>query len=178
MPRCALPEHINDKEEIENAFPDDSQYKGFFGNLIRKWNKATKHIDAWGWRCPPGFAFTYWPPFILWKKWRVTPVVLLAFRGKGWWRVEKDGDGDNFVHNLKDIPKGWYLTRVQLWCRWHVQLQWPLFFCVHWYKDAKDVIPAGEKADRDGRLYLFYIGAKRDGDCYWYLSCFPGENWK
>jgi hypothetical protein len=188
MPRCALPDHINEKEEIESAFPDDSQYKGFFGRLWRKWNKATKHIEAWGPRCPKGIAFTYWPPFLLLRKWREFPIVLFAFSGGGplrWERTDgsKDSAGESqnliWVTSAHD-PEGKqvFLTRVQLWCRWHVQLQWPLFFCFHWYKTDADVIPAGEKADRDGKLWNFYIGAKRDGDCYWYLAFFIGRNWK
>lgn len=186
MPRCALPEHINDPDEIENAFPDDSQFGGFFGNLWKRWNKATKHIEAFGPRCPKGIAFTYWPPFILLKKWREVPTVLFARKGWGYWRFEKDGAEDRLsaVDNPKEFlakPEnaGYYLTRIQPWCRSHWQIQWPLFFCFHKYKDQADVVPVGERADRDGKINIGYIGAKRDADkVFWYVAAFLGRNFK
>lgn len=189
MPISAMPEHLNSKEEIEAAFPDDSQYKGFLGSLWRKWNKATKHMEAWGPRSPQGIAFTYWPPFILLRKWREFPIVLAAFSGGGplrWERTDgsKDSAGESqnllFVTSSHD-PEGQqvFLTRVQLWCRWHVQLQWPLFFCFSRYNKQEDVLPSGIKEDRDGKLWVFYIGAKRDADkVFWYLAFFIGRNFK
>jgi hypothetical protein len=178
-PKCSLPEHLNDPEEIENAFPDDSQFKGFFGNLWKRWNKMTKTWDAWGPRCPKGIAFSLWPPWILARKWRENPIVLIARKGNGWWRVENDESGDNFVNDLKDIPKGWYLSRNQYWCRWHWQIAWPLFFCFHKYDDTTQVMAAGTRENKDNQLTLGYIGAKRDADkVFWYVAAFFGRCFK
>lgn len=183
MPRCALPEHLNDKEEIENAFPDDSQYGGFFGNLWKRWNKWAKPIEAWGPRCPKGIAFTFWPPFVLLRKWRETPLVLWAKKGVGSWRYEADGKPDiasgmEPKDFLKENP-GYYLSRNQYWCEWHRQLQWPLFFCFHKFKEAGDKLPENVREDRDGRIVMGYIGAKRDADTvFWYVAAFFGKNFK
>lgn len=183
-PRCALPEHLNDKEEIENAFPDDSQYGGFFGNLWKRWNKLVKPTEAWGPRCPKGIGFTFWPPFIMLRQWREVPKVLWATKDGGFWRCESDGKPD--LWTADDCPKyflksnpGYYLSRNQYWTRSHKQIEWPLFYCQHGYREAGDVIPVGQRADRDGKLKLFYIGAKRDGDkVFWWIAAFAGNCFK
>jgi hypothetical protein len=193
MPRCALPDHLDEKEEIENAFPDDSQYKGFFGNLWKRWNKMTKAWDAWGPRCPQGIAFSMWPPWIMLRKWREVPTIIFAMKGQGPWRLESDGvpsvsmetPGEKFWFfprletSAASIMTKFYVSRIQYWTRWHVQIQWPLFICFHWYKDAKDVLPTGSNEDRDGKLIMGYIGAKRDADkVFWYVAAFFGKCFK
>ena len=183
-PRCALPEHLNDPEEIENAFPDDSQFKGFLGNLWKRWNKMTKTWDAWGPRCPKGIAFSMWPPWILARKWRENPIVLFADRGPGHWRLEKDGAPDIYTSaidpndTIKDHP-GYYLSRNQYWCRFHWQISWPLFFCFHKYSDTAQVMPIGEREKKDGQILMGYIGAKRDSDkIFWWVTAFFGKTFK
>lgn len=192
MPRCALPEHLNDKEEIENAFPDDSQYKGFFGNLWKRWNKWAKPIEAWGPRCPKGIGFTFWPPWILARKWREIPTTIFCWHSGGYLRLENTDSTaivpmkmprflffPRFETSAASIMTPFYLSRNQHWVRWHIQLQWPLFFCFHRYKSVDDVIPTGERADRDGKITMGYIGAKRDGDrVFWYVAAFFGRNFK
>jgi hypothetical protein len=181
--RSAFPEHLNTKEEVEAAFPDDSQYKGFFGNLWKRWNKATKHWDAFGPRSPKGIAFSMWPPFILMRKWRETPIVLIARKGVGSWRYEADGkpdvasgmEPDEFI---KANP-GYYLSRIQYWSAWHWAIQWPLFFSFHKYNTGAQPIPDGTKEDRDGQLWMGYIGAKRDADrIFWWIALILGRNFK
>lgn len=185
MPRCALPEHLNDPDEIENAFPDDSQYGGWFGRIWKRYNKWAKPIEAWGPRCPRGIAFTFWPPWILSRKWRENPIVLLAQRGPGHWRLEKDGAPDlhTSVDNPNDALKehpGYYLSRNQYWCRSHWQICWPLFFCFHRYNDTAQVMSiATMREDKDGQLKMGYIGAKRDGDkVFWWIAAFFGKCFK
>lgn len=159
--RSALPPHLDEQEEIDNAFPDDSQYGGFW-----KWlKKRTKHWLAFGHRSPKGIAYSPFPPFILSRQWRQCPVKIFTARGLGEWRYEIDA-----------YQK--YLSRQQLWCRWHIQIQWPLFFAFHWYWKAEDVLPFLTMGDRDGKLVFFYLGAKRDTDCFWYLAVYAGGNWK
>jgi hypothetical protein len=190
--RSAFPEHLDTKEEVEAAFPDDSQYKGFFGNLWKRWNKATKHWDAFGPRSPKGFAFSMWPPFVLMRKWREYPTTIFAWHGGGYLRLENT---DSSIIVPMKLPKfiffprletsaasvmvPFYLSRIQPWVRWHIQLQWPLFFCFHWYKTQGDVQKEGEYADRDGKLTMGYVGAKRDGDrIFWYIAAYFGRNFK
>lgn len=160
--RTALPPHLDEPEEIENAFPDDSQS----GQLIRWIKKKTKHWLAFSHRSPRGIAYSPFPPFILFRQWRMMPVKLVLLRGEGLPRYE-----------YEDSDSG-YLSRQQLWCRWHVQIQWPLFFAFHWYWKAEDVLPFLTTGDRDGKLVFFYLGAKRDTDCFWYLAVYAGGNWK
>jgi hypothetical protein len=54
-----------------------------------------------------------------------------------------------------------------------------LFLCFHWYKKGADVLPAGTRGDRDGKIVLAYVGAKRDADrVFWYVAAFVGRNFK
>jgi hypothetical protein len=179
MPRCALPEHLNDPDEIENAFPDDSQY----GSLWKRWNKMVKPIEAWGPRCPKGIAFSMWPPWILSRKWRENPIVLLAQRGPGYWRLEKDGapdivTADKLSDAMKEHPD-YYLSRNQYYCRSHWQISWPLFFCWHKYDATAQVMALGTREDKDGQITMGYIGAKRDADkVFWWIAAFFGRCFK
>lgn len=183
-PRCALPEHINDPDEIENAFPDDSQYSGWFGRLWKRYNKWAKPIEAWGPRCPRGIAFTFWPPWVMFRKWREIPKTLWAEKDSGFWRCEADGKPDIWTsdddpRNFLKENSGYYLSRNQYWTRSHRQIQWPLFYCQHRYYEAGDVLPVGHRADRDGTLTMFYIGAKRDADkVFWWIAACLTRNFK
>lgn len=183
--RSAFPEHLDTKEEVEAAFPDDSQYKGFFGNLWKRWNKATKHWDAFGPRSPKGIAFSMWPPFIVARKWRKCPTVIFAIKGQGPWRIESLDGMDTSIEfpdrkflffpriesSAASTMTTFYLTRVQYWTRWHFALQWPLFISFHRYKSQADVIPAGERGNRKGRLWMGYLGAKFDADwIFWWIA--------
>lgn len=121
------------------------------------WTKWLKYIKGW-------FAFGPLSKYG-WARWRDKPVVLFKMKGKGEWRYERDGhEGDN--QSTRRRGDSWYLSRVQKWCNWHVQLQWPLFFAAHIYLEM------------DKPLY-FYVGAHRDGDrMYRFPSAFFGLTWK
>lgn len=124
-----------------------------------------------------------WPPFIVSRKWRKVPVTLWAKREGGPWRYEADGKPDEASHLppkefTKDHPD-YYLSRNQYWCESHTQIQWPLFYCTHKYNSPADVLPSGTRGDRDGKIVLFYIGAKRDADkIFWWIAAFLGRNFK
>lgn len=169
MPLSALPEHLRD---VENHFPDDDQYgKTGFGRLYRWYQKTTKTWFAFSFRC------TEW-----WARWRLSPGVLFAARGKGDWRWE---DTVSEAYGGYPIiagfwPDGYYLSRVQYYTRWHLAIQWPLMVSFHVYPKASDVpVPGQPRSDSDGKLWFFYWN-HYDGDLvYWMLtSIYLGRNWK
>jgi len=206
--RSGLPPHLNDQEEIDKAFPDDSQFGGWFGRLYKWWSKTTKSWEAFSWRSPKGIAFAYilFPgfyllPFLVWftgwswwylfpigvipvaRQWRKVPKILFAIKGDGVWRFEADGKPDLWSHlddpkeYLKEHPD-YYLSRMQLWSDWHIAIQWPIFFSYHIYDIPDTAIKPGKKENRDGEITTAYAGAKRDTDCFWFVSFFAGENFK
>lgn len=150
----ALPEHLNSKEEIESAFKDDDQF-GItgLGGLYRRFKKWTKAQMAFG------------PRDIHWyHRWRKLPIVLLVIFGRGESRWENDLFALRSVNSAAFLywPEGFYLSRVQYWCDWHIQICWPLFFCMHF------------KYGRTG-IFTFYMGAKRDADMvYWFPAIYIG----
>lgn len=189
MPKSALPPHLDDKEEIERAFPDDSEN----GPFIRRLKKATKTWFAFGPRAVEK-----------WAKWREFPKTLFAIRSsQGIFRIEtegweKDSAWDSayderaiFMQNLWSYRE-WqgsdriieytpgYLSRVQYYTRWSFQLQWPFLVAFHFYPRAKDVPEWGKpRPETDGKLWFFYLGAHRDADkVYWFPSAYLGKNWK
>lgn len=175
MPKSALPEHLNDSDEIENAFPDDSQYgDSWFGKLYRWYNKKTKTWFAFSYRC------TEW-----WAQWRKYPKVLFAVAGKGFWRFE-DKEGYSvlstedrwYVLNQDFSPD--YLSRIQYYLRWHFSIQWPLMITFHFYPKAKDVPFPGElRPDLDGKVWFGYLNHFDADFVYWMVtSAYLGRNWK
>ena len=183
--KSALPKHLQSWEAWVGKDDDDHWYT--------RWRKYVKAWSAFGPRSPKGiaFAFILFPPFIIpvLRKWREFPIVLVALSGGGPLRWESTdgsresiGESQNvaFIKNAKD-PEGQqvFLSRVQLWCRWHIQIQWPLFFCFHFYKNKNDILPLGDKVDRDGKLFMAYWGAKRDADrVFWFVARYIGRNFK
>lgn len=170
MPKSALPPELQD---VENHFPDDKQYgDGFFGRAYTWFQKTTKPWTAFGPRATEK-----------WAKWRDIPKLLWAKKGAGYWRFEADGKQDKWFDGdakewLKENP-GYYLSRNQYWCVSHQAILWPLFHSFHKYKDPKDVLPVGKKDDRDGKIRMFYVGAKRDADrVFWFPAIYPGSNFK
>lgn len=164
----ALPDHLNSKEKIAKAFPDDSQYNGMFGNLWRIFKKKIKPHIAFG------------PRDVHWyHRWREFPLTLFAVFGNGLSRWESSTG----ILTIKSpaamvlLYQPWtlYLSRCQYWCKWHFQLQWPLFVAFHYYFDDVPNIPH----EADGRMVYFYFGAKRDADkVYWFPAMFFGFGWK
>ena len=173
MPKSALPEHIDEAHEWNGK--DDDQH------WYTKWRKYVKSWFAFGPRATER-----------WARWREYPVVLFGIRGRGVWRGESsDGSHQDCIsdrvltrhseHEAGDhyVPERIYLSRVQLFCRWHIQIQWPLFVAFHWYSKSEDVLRFPDKADMDGKLWFFYFGAKRDADrVYWCPAVYVGRNWK
>lgn len=216
--RSAFPPHLDSQEEVNAAFPDDSQYGGnWFGRFWKWLNKTTKHWDAFGPRSPRGVAFTtlpililflyavsmplvvalsssvswswqfLWPfcPFPMLRKWREYPVFLWGKKDGGFWRFECFGQPDLFTRDedprpfLKAHP-GYYPSRVQLWTRKFRFVVWPLFFAATKYNDTAEVIPVGQRGNRDGQLkYNLHVGAGLDGDkIYWLWKLFVGRHFK
>lgn len=168
----ALPEHLNTQAKIDAAFPDDSQYSGFFGRIYRKFHKITKPWGVFGPRSK------FW-----WARWSAYPRTLFAIGGKGPWRYEyADGDlvfNDQVIFN-ESYPS-MYLSRIQYWKRWHVSVSWPFSITVHAYWRAKDVpvYPhhGGDTTIKD--MVYAYGPIHRDGDVvYWLFSFFFGGGWK
>lgn len=176
MPSSALPEHLNDPEEIENSFPDDSQFGNttWYGRLYRWYNKETKTWFAFSYRC------TEW-----WAKWRMTPKVLFAVKGTGPWRLEFADKGENEITTETVIVNsafayGAYLSRIQYYTRWHFALQWPLMVSWHFYPRAADVPTwMARRPELDGKLWFFYWNHFDADLVYWMItSLFIGRNWK
>lgn len=186
MPLSAMPEHLNSKEEIDAAFPDDSQYgTNWFGRLYRWYNKSTKTWFAFSYRC------TEW-----WARWRKYPRVLFAVRSKqGVFRAESlKGDGQNVARVLwntdiwlssphdefVEVFDEGYLSRIQYWCRWHFAIQWPLMISFHFYPKAADVPKFGEpRPELDGKLWFAYWNHFDADLVYWMItSGYIGRNWK
>lgn len=204
--RSAFPDHLDTQEEVDNAFPDDSDFIGHWWGRIWKWqNKKTKHWSAFGPRSPIGVALMPLPwmlliwlagwPIYHWqwtwlnlipvlpvlRKWRDKPFVLVAVCGRGSWRLEKLSGGvasapERFFF-FDALPGEYYLSRIQTWSRWHVALIWPLGLQWHFYPNAKDVLGTGLNKDVDGKLWGFYGPEHFDGDwIHWYPSAFFGRN--
>lgn len=165
MPWDSLPGHIDQPEEWKGT--DDDQVW---------WMRWRLKIKGW-------FAYSYRSKY-WWARWRPIPKTLFALRGKGMWRYEDD-QGDAMDYELKKgrDKRGWYLSRVQYYCRWSIRITWPFFIGVHWYTKPEYVPkpwngePLGDTLD--GKLWNFYIGAARDADrVYWFPSGYMGRNWK
>lgn len=180
MPISAMPEHLNSKEEIEAAFPDDSQYgDSWFGRLYKRYQKATKTQFAFSYRCTER-----------WAKWRKFPKVLLAIGGKAAWRFEAHAETELGITSAelytphKTIINrdfgNYYLSRIQYYKRWHLSIQWPLMITFHFYFRAKDVPVYGvERPDTDGKLLFAYWGHFDSDLVYWMItSIFVGTGWK
>lgn len=150
----ALPPHLDSPQEIEDNFQDDNAV----GPIWRRFKKWIKPHLAYG------------PRDIHWyHRWRKLPITLLSIFGKGESRWE-DADGVLAVRSVNQpvfFYRPWtlYLSRIQYWCDWSIQLQWPLFLCFHFKYGRKGLVHG-------------YIGAKRDGDCYWFPALHFGGSWK
>jgi len=121
-------------------------------------------------------------------KWRDIPKVLFALKGQGVLRWE-NSDGTKILHDyqskilltthVKD-QKLYYLSRIQPWCRWHISLQWPLFFNCHYIFRSEDVVlyPTYQSAFGITKMITFGIGFKRDGDKVYWLTMNAGGNFE
>ncbi len=174
MPLSAMPDHLNSKEEIEAAFPDDSQYgtKTLFGRLYRWYQKKSKTWFAFSYRCTER-----------WARWRKYPIVLFGIKGAGVWRFEYDG-GDIIDENVEYLRLAGkdkcYLSRIQYYTRWHFAVQWPLMISFHFYPKAEDVPVYGQpRPELDGKLWFAYWGHFDADLIYWMItSGYLGRNFK
>lgn len=174
MPISAMPEHLNSQEEIDAAFPDDSQYgtDNLFGRIYKWYQKKTKTWFAFGYRC------TEW-----WARWRKYPIVVFAIKGNGYWRCETEhaelSVPEPNVLLFRKIDSG-YLSRIQYYTRWHFSIQWPLLVTIHFYPKAADVPRPNEpRPDSDGKPWFAYWNHFDADLVYWMLtSGYLGRNWK
>jgi hypothetical protein len=155
---------------------------------VEAW-KGTDHDTWWmRWFIPVKLRYLCFGPrdSHYWHRWREWPICVLLKCGKGPIRHENDII-DYAVprsHLLWYKSYGDYVSRIQYWTRWHIQLQWPFFVAFHVYFRGKDVpeypshvTPEGKNTDN--RLFYFYFGAHRDSDkIYWIPSVFLGLTWK
>lgn len=161
MPWSALPEQLRSAEAWKGTDWD---------NPFQRWLLRFKGWFAFGWRASEG-----------WARWRRYPKVLFAKRGWGRWRLESDEQPGEVGLLKLWTADSWYVSRVQYWCRWSVQVQWPLFFAFHVYWKRRDVplYPKRPNTLGIGKLFFFYVGAHRDADgVYWVPSVYVGGVWK
>lgn len=201
MPRCALPEKLDEPEEWKGT-----DWDNWFQRPLLK----IKHWFAFGPRCPQGltFALIFFPfvfffpvkillgmalpifqslwwylvpilPIPVLKKWRETPIVLFAIRGPGAWRWEhSDGSHPDFGSDLKMLiwkeTDSFYLSVIQYWCKWSFVLEWPLSIRFHWYINEQYKKPFGERPT-DAKVVFFRHWARRDSDVvYWFDTFYFG----
>jgi hypothetical protein len=204
MPKCALTERLQDPKNWVGT-DDDVWYM--------RWRIYCKWLFAFSHRCPPGitFSFVFMPglyllPFTIWfthwswwylfpviiipvtRQWRQYPMTLFAAGGGGQFRMEND-DGSKErttpiqIIFFKDFSPD-YLSRVQYWCRWHVQLCWPFAVRFHFYFRRSNVPIAPSRTtlsgeSTDNKLMFMYRGWDRDGDSvFWGDGAFLGQVWK
>jgi hypothetical protein len=104
-----------------------------------------------------------------WARWRVPALNVVKLGDHRAWRYETD-----------PWSKKEYLSRIQYYKRWHLQIQWPFMIAFHFYFREADVPSLIDPLpNTDNKLFYFYIGAHYDQDCiYWCPSAFLGATWK
>jgi len=154
-PRSAYPPHLQDIDEAWKGTDNAS--------WLMRMKKRVQYWFSGGPRVPSGF----------WK-FREIPKTLFAFGGKGYWRWE-NSDGSE---TRTSWSPGFYLSRIQIWNRYHVALQWPLFFSCHLFYFEEDVMPFPMYMSSFGigKMFNFYIGWKRDADMVSVPTLFAGGN--
>jgi hypothetical protein len=145
-----LPPHIDSPKEWEGK--DDSKH------FYTDWIRYVKGIFAYSWTKKHWFG-----------KIRKYPVTLFAVFGPGESRWESDLMSIRSVNKtvLLYYPprQGFYISRVQYWCDWHIQINWPAFICFHFKYGRTGVIMA-------------YAGWKRDTDAWWFPTLWIGKGYK
>jgi len=162
MPKSALPKHLQESDwsDTDNA------------SWLMRQKKKLQYLLAAGPRVPSGFF-----------KWREIPITLFAV-GKPGFRIENtDGTettaidepwgflGCTWLRLAKS--KRWYISRIQPWSRFHINLQWPLFLNFHIIYRQKNVVtfPTYKSSFGITKMFTFGIGFKRDGDKVYWLTC-------
>ena len=130
-------------------------------------------------------------PFPVTKKWRELPITLFSFSGQGILRLENSKGTSEAYHPTgfyflskwgmmeESSPVESYLSRVQYYCRYHFQFQWPFFIAFHFYPKIEDVRIPNKVSETDGKIWFFYFGWHRDADnIFWGPSAYLGRNFK
>jgi len=105
------------------------------------------------------------------------PKVLFAIKGDGPWRLENT-DSTEIIKSAEFEKTGFYLSRIQKFCRWHMAVLWPLLIQGHLYF-KKEYVPESEGINLDGKLIFCYRHYHRDEDeIYWGDGGFIGTKWK
>ena len=166
MPKSALPDHLQD---FDWAGTDNASW------LMRQKKKLQTLIAASP-RVPSGFF-----------KWREFPKTLFILfggnKGKDILRYEStDGKVQIGLHEpaWPGTYEAFYLSRIQPWCRWHISLNWPLFFNCHFIYRDRYVVYCPDYKSSFGitRMFTFGIGFKRDGDKIYWLTANLGGNFE
>lgn len=166
--------------------------------LDENWKGTDDDVWYMKWRIPLKGLFSYGPRADeWWAKWREWPITVFAIRSKkGSFRTEteeykRDSSREDYNNNTsffmednvrlvfwqgkqREIVRG-YLSAIQYWTKWHIQIQWPFFVAFHFYIDEVPVYPDhGENK----RVLYFRFGARRDADkVFWFPSLYGGLRW-
>lgn len=165
MPWSALPPHIDSPEEWNGK--DDDKF------WFTKWRKSIKGLFAFGPRA------TEW-----WARWRAVPKCLLYFSGSGDVRLEDDECDKGVAPNRlrENLTGNWYVSRIQYWTRWHIQIQWPFMiaFHIYWCKADVPCVPWRPIGMDIKKMLYCYFGFPRDADKVYWLVLVPfiGGKWK
>lgn len=170
MPKSALPPHLDTPEEWKGTDWD---------TWYQRWMLTIKHWFAYGPRAKE------W-----WAKWREYPILLAGYFAGDCRQETRDGSaetryGTGFMTDLKPslwkrrnyVPKDpkrrYYVSPIQYWCKWHIQIQWPFFFAFHYTFGRVPKFP--KRPNNKHKVLYFRIGARRDSDrVYWFPSLFIG----
>jgi len=171
MPKSAIPQHVLDRDW--EGTDNDS--------WLMRLKKKVQYVFAAGPNVPGGF----------WK-WREIPL-LLFYASPKWTRIENtDGSWTGkasippgfgnieMITNTGKTVESVYVSRIQPWCRWHISLQWPLFFNCHVIYRSKNVVKYPKYQSEFGitKMFTFGIGFKRDGDKVYWLTSNLGGNFE
>lgn len=97
-----------------------------------------------------GYRSKHW-----WSCWRKMPVTIFAAFGSGYSRWETS-EGEFAIRSTNKTvwfytPSMVYLSAIQYWCSWSIQIGWPFFFAIHCTLF-------------NNRVWYFRIGARRNAD--------------
>lgn len=199
MPKCALNKDTDSPDDWVGSDDDNwlmrwrikKKHWFAFANRCPKGLTCTIIFFPLLYLVPLLVWFTGWSWWYLWpigvmpvaRKWRLLPTVLFAVKGGGPWRIENTDS--TIITSLDGMPNPmffprletsaasvmtpFYLSRIQLFCRWHFAISWPFLIQGHFYFRSKDVEkPSGPHEDKDGKVFSFYRGWHRDEDeIYW-----------
>ena len=169
MPRSALPPHLQD---FDWQGTDNASW------LMRQ-KKKIQYLLAAGPRVPSGFF-----------KWREVPRPIFAYFSKdGDSRIESSDGSVQYAgsvglwhwrHDMSFMNPPMYISRIQPWTRWHISLQWPLFFNFHVIYRQKNVVtfPTYQSEFGITKMLTFGFGFKRDGDKVYWLTGNIGGNFE